>query len=144
MGERLSEENMLMFVVPSEVPAEIGRLHLSETRLLIGPPPVGVDGCEWDWGVGGLDSDVTMEGGIPRDRDIGCVTMGTGVGGAETDETGACFSGEDKAATGLGGLGAATTGEVTVAMEMGTGVETLGWKAFWKKKKNRKCKLTKS
>lgn len=46
--ERLSEENMAIKVVPSEVPAEIGRLHLSETRRLIGPPPVGVDGCEWD------------------------------------------------------------------------------------------------
>ena len=116
-----------MNLLPSEVPAEIGRLHLSETRRLIGPPPVGVDGCEWDWGMlGGLDSEVTMEG-IPRDRDMGCVAMGTGVGGAETDETAACFSGEDSAATGLGGLGAATTGEVTVAMEMGIGVETLGW-----------------
>jgi hypothetical protein len=73
-----------------------------------------------------LESDVTIEGGIPRDRDMGCVTMGTGVGGAETEETAACFSGEDNAAIGFGGLGAVTEVGVTVAMEIGTGVETLG------------------
>lgn len=105
-----------------------------ETRRFIGLSSVGVDGCEWDWGVGGLESDVIMEGGIFRERDIGCVIMGIGVGGVEIDETGVCFSGEDKVVIGLGGLGAVIIGEVIVVMEMGIGVEILGWKVFWKEK----------
>jgi len=45
----------------------MGRLHLSETRLLIGPIPalVGVVGCDWDW----CDRDVDVRlvcGGITK------------------------------------------------------------------------------
>ena len=41
---------------PQYIPADIGRLHLSETRLLIGPSPVGVAGSDWLWsGIEGCD-----------------------------------------------------------------------------------------
>lgn len=47
----------------------MGRLHLSETRRLIGPRLVGVAGWDddCDWGVSGLETDVIIDcGGITR------------------------------------------------------------------------------
>ena len=61
---------------------------MSDTRRLIGPILVGVDGCdiEWDWGVGGFDIDAGPNcGGITIGNDIGWGTKDTGVVGAEAD-----------------------------------------------------------
>lgn len=87
----------------------MGRLHLSDTRLRIGPPLVGVvgrdDAC--DKGVDGFDMGVCPRGGgINKGSDIGLATSPAGVGGAETDiESGrwGSFSGLEE--TGLLGLG---------------------------------------